>query len=78
LSGLRGFGSTKPSEINDFLPFAAPSLAFDAIRTARSPFGCWNTRCRHIGKPLQINVCLNEKAKFSGAQPHCCDIARLD
>ena len=46
LSGLRVFGSTKPSEVNDFLPFAAASLAF--------------------GKPSQINVCLKEKAKFSG------------
>ena len=27
LGGLRVFGSTKPSEINDFLPFAAASLA---------------------------------------------------
>jgi len=27
LGGLRVFGSTKPSEINDFLPFAAASRA---------------------------------------------------
>jgi hypothetical protein len=45
--GLRVFGSTKPSEVSDLLPFAAASLA--STQSGPSP-QVWIARCSDVGK----------------------------